>query len=64
MDNGVKPQGVWRGYRWPMRKPPHDQDDPVSIPLDPEEALKALLKVKPDDEPRAKKAEDSDLSKP
>jgi hypothetical protein len=28
-----------------------ERDEPVRIPLDPEEALKALLKVKPDEEP-------------
>lgn len=36
------------------RKPPEewkDHGEPVSIPLDPKEALKALLKVKPEDEP-------------
>jgi hypothetical protein len=27
--------------------PEHDLDEPVTIPLDPEEALKALLQVKP-----------------
>ena len=26
-------------------------DDRVALPLDPEEAIKALLKVEPDDEP-------------
>ena len=30
----------------------HDRDEPVAIPLDPEEALKALLAVNPDDEPK------------
>lgn len=29
----------------------HDPDERVKLPLDPEEALKALLAVKPDDEP-------------
>ncbi len=28
-----------------------DSDDPVAIPLDPDEALRALLKVDPDSEP-------------
>lgn len=32
----------------PQRKP---DDDRVAIPLDPEDALRALLAVKPDDEP-------------
>lgn len=31
--------------------PDKDRDEPVVIPLDPEEALKALLAVDPDDEP-------------
>lgn len=31
-------------------KPNPDKDEPVQIPLDPEEALRALLAVKPDDE--------------
>jgi hypothetical protein len=29
-------------------KPKHDMDERVSIPLDPEEALRALLKVEPE----------------
>jgi hypothetical protein len=29
----------------------HDMDEPVAIPLDPEDALKALLKVDPEDKP-------------
>lgn len=28
-----------------------ERDEPIAIPLDPEEALKALLAVDPDDEP-------------
>lgn len=31
-------------------KPNPDKDEPVQIPLDPEEALRALLAVKPDDD--------------
>lgn len=31
-------------------KPKPEKDDPVKIPLDPEEALRALLAVNPDDE--------------
>jgi hypothetical protein len=29
---------------------PEERDDPVKLPLDPEEALRALLKVDPDSE--------------
>jgi hypothetical protein len=29
----------------------HDMDERVAIPLDPEDALKGLLKVDPEDEP-------------
>jgi hypothetical protein len=32
-------------------KPKHDMDEPVKIDLDPEVALRALLKVDPDAEP-------------
>ncbi len=32
-------------------KPNPERDERVKIPLDPETALRALLKVKPDDEP-------------
>lgn len=31
-----------------------DKDEPVRLPLDPETALRALLAVKPDDEPDEK----------
>jgi hypothetical protein len=30
-------------------QPKEEKDEPVKIPLDPEEALRALLQVKPDD---------------
>ncbi len=40
-----------------MEKP--DPDEPVKIPLDPEEALRTLLQVKPDDEDE-KPEDDSD----
>ena len=36
----------------PAERPTADErDEPVKLPLDPEEALKALLKVDPDDDP-------------
>ena len=31
-------------------QPKPEKDEPVKIPLDPEEALRALLQVKPDDQ--------------
>ncbi len=31
--------------------PDSEKDEPVKVPLDPEEALRALLQVKPEDEP-------------
>ena len=37
--------------RGPSNVDTHDRDERVKLPLDPEEALKALLAVKPDDEP-------------
>lgn len=36
-----------------------DRDEPVAIPLDPEEALRALLKVDPDSEPVEDDPEDA-----
>jgi hypothetical protein len=35
-----------------MVGPKRPTDERVSLPLDPEEALRALLAVKPDDEPQ------------
>jgi hypothetical protein len=35
-----------------VEKPgPHDMDEPVAIPIDPEDTLKALLKADPDAKP-------------
>jgi len=36
-------------------KPRHDPDERISIPLDPETALRGLLTVDPDSEPTAEK---------
>jgi hypothetical protein len=33
------------------KQPRHDMDERVSLPLDPETALRALLEVDPEDEP-------------
>ncbi len=37
-----------------------DRDEPITIPLDPEKALKALLAVDPDEEPAAGEPGESD----
>ncbi len=37
------------GGRYPTEE---ERDEPVAIPLDPEEALRALLAADPDDKPR------------
>ena len=45
--------GLSQGYGEPMTEP-RKEDQPVTLaPLDPEEALRALLAVKPNDEPVA-----------
>jgi hypothetical protein len=36
-------------------QPNPERDEPVAIPLDPEEALRALLAVKPDEVPKDEK---------
>jgi hypothetical protein len=41
-------------------KPNPDRDERVKLPLNPLEALRALLKVKPDDEPAKPDAEPAD----
>jgi len=44
----------------PPRNPTaEDRDEPVAIPLDPEEALRALLKVDPES-PESEPVEDDD----
>lgn len=37
---------------------PEERDEPVAIPLDPEDALRALLAVKPDDDEPAEAERD------
>jgi hypothetical protein len=40
-----------------------DRDEPVSIPLDPEEALRGLLKTEPDSEPSKDQPQHDDRAK-
>ncbi len=41
------------------------RDEPVSLaPLTPEEALRALLAVKPDDEPAVESSDDGEVQRP
>lgn len=40
---------------------PEERDERVALPLDPEEALKALLAVDPDDTEHGEVAENEDL---
>jgi hypothetical protein len=42
------------------KRPEKDHADPVAIPLDAETALRALLAVKPDDEPLAEEKSGGD----
>jgi hypothetical protein len=44
-------------------KPKHDMDERVSIPLDPEDALKALLAVEPEPQDEPLKDQGDALSK-
>jgi hypothetical protein len=39
------------GEKQPEKSPAKDRDERVAIPLDPEEALRGLLKVDPESEP-------------
>ncbi|MEX2254596.1 MAG: hypothetical protein WEC34_04080 [Acidimicrobiia bacterium] len=43
-----------------MTKPKRDLDEPVVIPLDPEDAIRALMQVDPEGEPAEKAAERED----
>lgn len=45
-------------------KPKRDMDERTAIPLDPEEAMRALMKVKPDDEPELTEDEVAEIAEP